>query len=164
MTTSKGLVEDSQDKLWSLGEYFNYKLYNDTNNQWTTLPIVGWGSKIIKDPTLPGTIWVSTDNEIKRTDGINILTLTNETIPNATGIFTGIAVDVNGILWTATWFPNQITGSSLIKYNSNTKLFDIAVESKGHLKQGGVYPGAAPVMNGKDCYFQPLPVTSYRVC
>jgi hypothetical protein len=51
-----------------------------------------------------------------------------------------------------------------LKFNPNTKLFDIPVESRGHLKPGGVYQGAAKVMAGRDCYFQPVHVANYRIC
>ena len=40
---SEGLVEDSQGRLWSLGEYYNLKYYNDATNSWTTVPFDGMG-------------------------------------------------------------------------------------------------------------------------
>jgi len=118
--TSKGLIEDSEGKLWCLGEYFHYKLLNETTNEWISIPIVGWGSKIIKDPTLPGTIWALTDYEIQRNNGTSVLSLDLDNFPNSDGLFTGIAVEPSGVLWIGTWFPSTSTGSSLIRYNTNT--------------------------------------------
>lgn len=66
---SKGVVEDSQNRLWSLGEYFNLSYYNDINNSWTSVPFLGWGSNIEKDPTRAGTIWACSGYQALRTDG-----------------------------------------------------------------------------------------------
>ena len=61
MSVSKGFVEDSQGRLWSLGEYFNVRYYDESIPDWIVVPLTGWGSKIKKDLTLDGTIWASTD-------------------------------------------------------------------------------------------------------
>jgi hypothetical protein len=71
LTSSEGFTEDSQGRLWSLGEYYNIRYYNEVLNDWTTIPITGWGSRIIRDPATEGNIWAATDYEILRTDGIN---------------------------------------------------------------------------------------------
>ena len=123
LVTSKGLVEDSQGRLWSLGEYYNYKLFDDTTNQWANIPIIGWGQKIIKDPTVSGTVWVTTDSQIVRTNGTDVLTLNSDDYyePSAFQfLFTGIAVEPTGILWTATYSQGQTFGSKLIKYDTAT--------------------------------------------
>ncbi len=123
LSTSKGFVEDSQGRLWSLGEYFNLRYYDESVPEWITLPIVGWGSLIKKDPTLPGTIWASTDLEILRTDGVNSLSLPIENFPGSGAWFTGLAIDNDGIVWTGTWSQFTTTGSTLIRYDSNTGLY-----------------------------------------
>lgn len=124
LVTSKGLVEDSQGRLWSLGEYYNYKLFDDTTNQWTNLPIVGWGSKIIKDPTLPGTIWATTDYEIVRTNGTEVLTINDQTFPASTGGYAGFALGTDGVFWTTAALPSLSNSSTVVKYNTNTNQYD----------------------------------------
>ena len=45
LTTSKGFVEDSQGRLWSLGEYYNVRYYDETVPEWVTVPIIGSGTQ-----------------------------------------------------------------------------------------------------------------------
>ena len=123
MTTSKGFTEDSQGRMWSLGEYFNLRYYDESIPEWVSVPISGSGLKIKPDPTLPGTIWASTDLEILRTDGINSLSLTTDNFPGSSAWFTGLAIDNNGIMWTGTWGQFQSSGSTLIRYDPNTGLY-----------------------------------------
>ncbi|MBK6966858.1 MAG: T9SS type A sorting domain-containing protein [Bacteroidales bacterium] len=123
MTTSKGFTEDSQGRIWSLGEYYNIRYYDESVPEWITVPIVGWGLLIKTDPTLPGTIWASTDYEILRTDGVNSLSLPIENFPGSGAWFTGLAIDNDGIMWTGTWSQFTSTGSTLIRYDSNTGLY-----------------------------------------
>ncbi len=134
MTTSKGMVEDSQGRLWSLNEYFSYRFYD--NNTWTTLPIVGWCSKIIEDPTLPGTVWAMTDNEIQRTNGTDVLSITGGDFPGSAAWLTGLAVQPDGTLWTGTWSQFSSAGSTLIKYNPQT-----AQSTVWSYDQGWPFPG-----------------------
>ncbi len=125
MNTSKGLLEDSDGRLWDLGEYYTYRYYNDADATWVNMPIVGWGSKMINDPILPGTIWVSTDYEIQRTNGTETLTLELGDFEGSAAVFTGLAVDQTGALWTATWSPFTINGSTLIKYDPTNSTSEI---------------------------------------
>ncbi len=64
---SEGVVEDSQNRLWSIGEYFDLKYYS--NNTWTTVPFTGLGANIKKDPSRPGTVWACSRFQVLRTDG-----------------------------------------------------------------------------------------------
>lgn len=120
LTTSEGFPEDSQGRLWSLGEYYNLRYYNGTLNDWTTLPIVGWGLQIMSDPATDGAIWAMTDYEIQRTDGINTYSRGIEDFPGSAAWFTGFAADANGIVWVGTWSQFTSTGSTLIRLNTNT--------------------------------------------
>jgi streptogramin lyase len=70
-TRSRGLAEDSQGKLWSLGEYYSLHYYNDANSVWTPVDFVGIGANIRRDPDLPGTVWASSFYQVMRTDGNN---------------------------------------------------------------------------------------------
>jgi streptogramin lyase len=124
LTTSKGFTEDSQGRLWSLGEYYNLRYYNESVPEWVTVPLMGWGQKIKTDPTLPGTIWALTDYEILRTDGINSLSLIVDSFPGNMAVFTGLAIDNDGIIWTGTFSSNTGEGSTLIRYDTNTGLYN----------------------------------------
>jgi streptogramin lyase len=66
---SRGLEEDSQGKLWSLGENYGLSYYNDVSQNWSSVPFLGTGQAIRKDPTRPGTIWACSSYEVLRTDG-----------------------------------------------------------------------------------------------
>jgi len=68
---SRGLVEDSEGRVWSLGEYYDLSYYTDENSAWTAVPLEGTGQNIRKDPTHPNTIWASTSYQVLRTDGVN---------------------------------------------------------------------------------------------
>jgi hypothetical protein len=131
MTTSEGFVEDSQGRLWSLGEYYNVRYYNENTLEWITVPIVGWGSSIKKDPVLPGTIWAITDYEILRTDGTNSFSRGIEDFPGSAAWFTGFAADQDGIVWVGTWSQFTSTGSTLIRLDANTGLYQTWAHDEG---------------------------------
>jgi len=97
---SEGVVEDSQNRLWSLGEYYNLKYYS--NNTWTSVPFNGWGYKIAKDPSRPATIWASSGFQALRTDGSYNFTRYNTDFPELdpqSDLLTTVAADLNGIAW-----------------------------------------------------------------
>ena len=120
MSVSKGFVEDSQGRLWSLGEYFNVRYYDESIPDWIVVPLTGWGSKIQKDLTLDGTIWASTDLELLRTDGSSSFSRSPSDFPGSAGSFTGLAVEDSGIVWIGTWTQFTISGSTLIRLDANT--------------------------------------------
>ena len=131
LTTSKGFTEDSHGRLWSLGEYYNIRYYNGSTNDWTTLPIVGWGSHIMKDPSNDGAIWAATDYEIQRTDGSTTFSRSIEDFPGSSAWFTGFAADANGIVWVGTWSQFTSAGSTLIRLDANTGLFQTWAHDEG---------------------------------
>ena len=113
MNASKGFVEDSQNRLWSLGEYYNVRYYDENIFDWITIPFVGWGEIIRKDPELDGTIWALSADEILRTNGVDNFTLHPQDFPDVNGFFSGIVFDKNDVLWIG-------AGNALINYNSTT--------------------------------------------
>ena len=119
-STSKGFTEDSQGRLWSLGEYYNLRYFDESIPDWIDVPIVGSGKSIIRDQTLQGTIWASTDYEILRTDGTTSFSRTIENFPGSAAWFTELAVDNNGIAWIGTYSQFTSTGSTLIRLDANT--------------------------------------------
>lgn len=125
LTASGGFAEDSQGRLWSLEEYGGLRYFNDITGQWTNVPLTGWGLSIRKDPVLPGTVWALTDFEILRTNGTNEFRRTIGDIPGSAAVFTGLAVDENGIAWTGTWSQFTSNGSTLVRIDSNTGMYQI---------------------------------------
>ena len=90
-----------------------------------TVPLTGWGSKITRDYTLPGTIWASTDLELLRTDGSSSFSRTPSDFPGSAASFTGLAVEDNGIVWIGTWSQFTSTGSTLIRLNANNGSYTV---------------------------------------
>lgn len=119
-STSKGIAEDSQGRLWSLGDYYNLRYFDESIPEWIDVPIAGSGKSIIRDQTLPGTIWASTDYEVLRTDGTTSFSRTIEDFPGSAAWFTELAVDNNGIAWIGTYSQFTSTGSTLIRLDANT--------------------------------------------
>jgi len=112
------MCEDSQNRLWAIGEYYSLSYKNGSD--WTSVPIVGWGAKIQPDPTRPGTVWAATDYEIQRTDGVYSFSRSIADFPGAAAWFTGLAADDDGIVWVGTWSQFTSTGSTLIRLDANT--------------------------------------------
>lgn len=127
------MCEDSQGRLWALGEYFSLSYHDGAG--WTPVPIVGWGSEIQKDPTRPGTVWAATGNEVVRTDGIVLFSRTIEDFPELSPIsdqFTGLAVAPNGIAWIGSWTQNGATGGGeLIRLDANTGTYQMLRHDQG---------------------------------
>lgn len=113
-----GMCEDSQSRLWALGEYFN--LHYETATGWNMVPIIGWGAMIQKDPSRPGTVWTSTESQLLRTDGSYTFERTPDQFPGTAGGFTGMAAAPGGIVWAGLWTQFTPTGSSLIRLDANT--------------------------------------------
>ena len=119
-STSKGFTEDSHGRLWSLGEYYNLRYFDENIPDWIDVSIVGSGKSIIRDQALPGTIWASTDYEILRTDGTTSFSRSIGDFPGSAAWFTELAVDNNGIAWIGTYSQFTSTGSTLIRLDANT--------------------------------------------
>jgi streptogramin lyase len=65
---SRGLAEDSQGRLWSLGEYYDLSYMDEAGGTWTSVTFIGTGSNIRKDPTRQGTVWACSEHQVLRTD------------------------------------------------------------------------------------------------
>ncbi|MGE5316697.1 MAG: T9SS type A sorting domain-containing protein [Chloroflexota bacterium] len=122
LTTSKGFAEDSNGRLWSLGEYYNLRYYDENTFEWITLPIIGSANRIMADPSGQG-IWVATDAEIQRTDGVNTFSRLLTDLPTTSNWFTGLAADSAGNAWIGTWSQNTQSGSMLFKIDGNSGLY-----------------------------------------
>ena len=131
---SEGVVEDSQNRLWSLGEYFNLKYFS--NNTWTSVPFLGWGANIKKDPARAGTVWVCSGYQVLRTDGsYNFSKVTDdfsELDPQSDGLTTVVPI-ADGFAWVGT---NQ----GLAKVNSNNGAYQFYSPSNSQIPGENVSP------------------------
>jgi len=158
------MCEDSLGRLWALGEYYSLNYYDGSG--WTSVPITGWGAKIQKDPTRPGTVWATTDYEIQRTDGTYRFSRTIADFPGAAAWFTGLAVDANGIAWVGTWTQFTSTGSTLIRLDANTGAYEMYQHDLGwpfpgeHVRPLAITPDGRLWMN----YDSEYPSTDAGLC
>lgn len=99
---SRGLAEDSQGRLWSLGENSGLSYYNDATQTWTSVPFPGTGYNVRKDPTRPGTVWAGSSDEALRTDGTynysKVVDDFQELDPQS-DVLTGVIPSPDGIAW-----------------------------------------------------------------
>jgi len=131
---SVGVVEDSQNRLWSLGEYNNLKYYS--NNTWTSVPFDGWGNKIAKDPSRPGTIWASSGIQVLRTDGSYSFTRYKTDFPELdplSDLLTTVAADLNGIAWVG-------SNKGLFKINAETGTYQFYSPSNSQIPGDNISP------------------------
>jgi len=131
---SEGVVEDSQGRLWSLGEYYNLKYYS--NNMWTPVPFTGWGYSICKDPTRPGTIWASSGNQVLRTDGNYNFTRYNTSFSELnpqSDILTTVVAAPDGIAWLGS---NQ----GLFRLNANNGSYQFYSPSNSQIPGDNISP------------------------
>jgi hypothetical protein len=101
MSESRGLVEDSLGRLWSLGNYFSLAFHDGAS--WNPVPQNGtWGNNIQRDPERPGTVWVSAYAEVIRTDGVYRFSRDYTQFPELnpqSDIFGTVAAGPNGTAW-----------------------------------------------------------------
>ncbi len=133
---SKGVIEDSQNRLWSLGEYYNLSYYNDTGNNWTAVPFMGWGANIMKDPERPGTIWACSGYQVLRTDGAynfsKVVDDFSELNPQSDFLSTVVPLP-DGFAWVGT---NQ----GLAKVNANTGTYQFYAPSNSQIPGESITP------------------------
>jgi hypothetical protein len=67
LSSSKGMVEDSLGRLWTMGTYYNLRYLDDAG--FHAVGIDGWGANVVRDPERPGTVWACANFEVARTDG-----------------------------------------------------------------------------------------------
>jgi streptogramin lyase len=133
---SEGVVEDSQNRLWSLGEYYNLKYYNDATNSWTSVPFDGWGANIEKDPTRPGTIWACSGFQALRTDGSYSFTKFNTDFPELdpqSDLLSTVAPAANGIAWVG-------SNRGLFKVNANNGTYQFYSPSNSQIPGDNISP------------------------
>ncbi|MCF8367387.1 MAG: T9SS type A sorting domain-containing protein [Bacteroidales bacterium] len=131
---SEGVVEDSQNRLWSIGEY--YDLNYLSNNTWTSVPFMGLGASIAKDPSRPGTIWAGSSYQVLRTDGTYNFSMVTEDFqeldPQSDGLTTVVPA-ADGFAWVGT---NQ----GLAKVNANNGTYQFYSPSNSDIPGESITP------------------------
>ena len=132
---AKRMCEDSQGRLWALGEYFSLSYYD--GNDWTSVPITAWGSEIRSDPTRPGTVWAMTGYEFLRTDGgAYNFSRTVGDFPELTDNsdqLLGLAVGTDGVAWVGATalYDGPTPGGALIRIDADTGAYQMFRTSQG---------------------------------
>jgi streptogramin lyase len=133
---SKGVVEDSQNRLWSLGEYYNLSYYNDAGNNWTSVPFMGSGANIMKDPTRLGTIWACSGYQALRTDGTyNFSKVVNDfsELDPQSDVLTTVVPLPDGFAWVG-------TNHGLAKINANDGSYQFYSPSNSQIPGESITP------------------------
>ena len=101
MNESRGLVEDSAGRLWSLG--LAYQLAFLDGASWTEVASTGaGGNNLRRDPTRPATVWAANVAEITRTDGTYRYSRDYTQFPELnpqSDLFSTVAPAADGIAW-----------------------------------------------------------------
>lgn len=110
-------VEDSLGRLWGTGHYGGLGIY--INGGYNSVSPGDWFSSVKADPSRAGTVWSNLGWEILRTDGNYRFSRTPADF-QAEGLFTGMAVENNGVAWVGLWQQFVSTGSLLIRIDPQT--------------------------------------------
>jgi len=133
---SEGVAEDSQNRLWSIGDYYSLSYYNEAGNNWINVPVIGSGTNIEKDPTRPGTIWACSDYQVLRTDGTynfsKVVDDFSELNPQS-DVLTTVVPLPDGFAWVGT---NQ----GLAKVNANTGTYQFYSPSNSQIPGESIAP------------------------
>ncbi len=133
---SRGLVEDSQGRLWSLGENEGLSYYNDANQIWTSVPFSGTGADIKKDPTRPGTVWACSSYEVLRTDGSynysKVVDDFQELDPQS-DVLTAVIPAPDGISWVG-------SNKGLLKLDANNNAYQFFSPSNSEIPGENITP------------------------
>ncbi len=127
MSESRGLVEDSLGRLWSIGNYYELRYHNGAS--WVSVANNGtWGNNIQNDPQRPGTVWVSTYAEVIRTDGVYRFSRDYTQFPELntqSDIFGTVAAGPNGTAWLG-------STQGMFKLDANTGSYEYFTEVGGY--------------------------------
>jgi len=133
---SEGVVEDSQNRLWSIGDYYSLSYYNEAGNNWVNVSVIGSGTNIEKDPTRPGTIWTCSGYQALRTDGTyNFSKVVDDFVeldPQSDVLSTVVPMQ-DGFAWVGT---NQ----GLAKVNANNGTYQFYSPSNSQIPGESVAP------------------------
>jgi streptogramin lyase len=158
---SEGVIEDSQNRLWSIGDYYSLSYYNEAGNNWINVPAIGSGTNIEKDPTRPGTIWACSGYQALRTDGpynfSKVVDDFSELNPQSDFLNTVVPLP-DGFAWVGT---NQ----GLAKVNANTGTYQFYSPSNSQIPGESITP-LAVTPDGKLWFanFGSTSTSTYGLC
>jgi streptogramin lyase len=128
------LVEDSQNRLWCLGEYYNLSYYS--NNTWTDVPFMGISTNLKKDPTRAGTVWACSYYQVLRTDGSynfsKVVDDFSQLNPQSDALTTVVPIE-DGFAWVGT---NQ----GLAKVNSSNGTYQFYSTNNSQIPGDNIAP------------------------
>jgi streptogramin lyase len=133
---SRGLEEDSQNRLWSLGENSGLSYYNDVNHTWTSVSFLGTGANIRKDPTRTGTVWACSGYEVLRTDAIyNFLKVVDDfpELDPQSDVFSTVIPAPDGIAWVG-------SHQGLFKINANNNTYQFFSPANSNIPGESITP------------------------
>ncbi|MCA9727241.1 MAG: T9SS type A sorting domain-containing protein, partial [Candidatus Eisenbacteria bacterium] len=99
-STSDGLVEDSMGRLWTMGNYYNLRYYDESG--FHPVVIAGWGANVVRDESRPGTVWACANFEVVRSDGDYYFSREVVDLPELDSrhdVLTTVAAGPDGIAW-----------------------------------------------------------------
>lgn len=155
---SRGLAEDSQGRLWSLGENAGLSYYTDANQTWTSVSFLGTGAGIRKDPTRPGTVWACSSYEVLRSDGNYNYSKTVEDFPELdpqSDVLTTVIPAPDGTAWVG-------SNKGLFKLNANNNTYQFFSPGNSAI-QGEVITPLAHTSDGRIWYTNFLSVDTTRI-
>ncbi|NTW24469.1 MAG: hypothetical protein HGA37_07205, partial [Lentimicrobium sp.] len=133
---SQGLVEDSQNRLWSLGEYYNLSYFNDVNSTWTIVDFIGLGNTIYKDPSRTGTIWACSGYQALRTDGNYNYSKVVDDFPELdpqSDVLSGAVPASGGIAWIG-------SNKGLFRLDANTNTYQFFSPGNSNIQGESITP------------------------
>ena len=161
LSRSQGLVEDSQNRLWSLGEYYNLSYYNDAGNNWIDVPFMGISTNIKKDPQRSGTVWACSFYQVLRTDGSynfsKVVDDFSELDPQSDVLTTVVPIQ-DGFAWVGT---NQ----GFAKVNANNGTYQFYSPTNSQIPGENISP-LAVTPDGRLWFsnFQSTTTSTYGLC
>ena len=133
---SRGLAEDSQGRLWSLGENSGLSRYNNASHTWTSVPFSGIGESIRKDPTRSGTVWACSGNQVLRTDGVYSYskTVSNfQELDPQSDMLSAVVPAPDGIGWVG-------SNKGLFKINANNNTYQFFSPGNSQIQGESITP------------------------
>lgn len=133
---SEGLVEDSQNRLWSLGEYYNLSYYDDETENWTNVDFMGWGASIKKDPSRSGTIWACSGYQVLRTDGLYNFSKVVDDFPELdpqSDVLSSAVPSPDGIAWVG-------SNKGLFRIDANTNSYEFFSPANSNIPGESITP------------------------
>jgi streptogramin lyase len=137
-------AEDSTGTIWAIGHYGGLGRF--VNGTYEAVATGGWGIRLERDPSAPGSVWANLDWMIVRTDGATTEARTVDDFPSisfASPFFQGFAIDADGSAWVGCSTLNEAgeSGGGLLRIDRASGTVDLISSFEGWPFPGeAVYP------------------------